>query len=166
MPDMSGTIGSIGSAVSLANPMVGGMIQAAGALLGGINANAAGKAAMRQARMAADQDNAEAALNSMALYRDSQQQAAAGFTQAAGGGGFTGSAVQALNDFNGESLFNQRAQIYKGQTQAAAALYQGEVAKANGQNAMTSSLFNAGSSILGSYGRFRAQKAASSLGGY
>ena len=145
--------------------LLGGFVDAAASLLGGLQANAAAKAQAKRLRMQADQQNAEASLNAQSVMQSGERAEASGFNDAANGGGVTGSAFAVLNDFFGQNLFNARAQIYRGQTAAASSLYQANVAKVNGQNALTQSVFQAGSSILGGMDDKNAAKAASAAGG-
>jgi hypothetical protein len=137
----------------------GSALSAFAALLGGINTQAAYNERQRRLRMQADQFNMEAGVTASNAMLDSARAAAQGFVSDVSSGGFTGSAIDTLNDFQGAQLFNARSIVYRGQTQARNALYEGNVAKVAGKNAMISSVFKAGSSVLGGMDEYRAAKA-------
>lgn len=139
--------------------IAGGIVQAVGSLIGGLNAQAAAKERGRQLRQAADQTGMEAGVNAMSFMEDAARQEAAAFVSSAAAGGFTGSAVDVLNDFSGKTLFNARSIIYRGQTEARNLRQGANVARVEGQNAMVQSVFQAGASLLGSYDSYRQGKA-------
>ena len=141
-------------------PSGSGVLQAFGALLGGINTQAAYNERARRLRMQADQFNMEAGVTASNAMQDSARAEAQGFVSDAASGGFTGSAVDTLNDFIGAQLFNARSIVYRGQTQGRNAQYEANVAKVAGKNALMKSAFDAASSIMGSMDSQAAAKAA------
>ncbi|BBF79921.1 hypothetical protein EM6_0498 [Asticcacaulis excentricus] len=145
--------------------LAGSAINAFASLLGAFNANNAAKARARQLRMEADRINMEAGRSAMEDMRQSSKAEASGFVSAAAGGGFTGSAIDVMNEFVGDSLYNARALIYQGQTQARNALYEANVARAEGKNALIGGVLNAGASLLGGYGQYRESRGMASTRG-
>lgn len=139
--------------------MAGSAVQAVGSLFGGINAQRAYNDRARQLRKAADQTNMEAGVTASNAMQDAARAEASAFVESAAGGGFTGSAVDVLNDFNAAQLFNARSIVYRGLTQARNAEYEARVAKAQGRGALTEGIFSAASSLLGGYSDYRASKA-------
>ncbi|WP_303829393.1 virion core protein, T7 gp14 family [Asticcacaulis taihuensis] len=139
--------------------MLSAIVSAAGSLLGGINAQAAYNQRAKQLRAQADQYNMEAGTQAMSYMGDAARQEASGFVSAASGGGVTGSAFDVLNDFAGTALYNARSIVYQGQTKARNALQESYNAKAEGQNALISSVFSAGSSLLGGFDAMKQKKA-------
>jgi|GEM_PF-6790554 len=139
--------------------MLSAIVSAAGSLFGGLSAQASANQRAKQLRRQADQFNMEAGTQAMAYQDDAARQEASGFVSAAASGGVTGSAFDVLNDFAGTALYNARSLIYQGQTKARNALQESYVAKVEGQNALISSVFSAGSSLLGGFDARKRTKA-------
>ncbi len=139
----------------------GSALQAVGTLLGGINAAATGRAVMRQKRMEADRLNMESGREAMSMMADTERAAASGFVNAAASGGATGSVFDVLDDFVATGLYNARAAVYRGQTGARNALFEGEVARQQGKAELIGSVFSAASSLVGGYGDYRSNRANS-----
>lgn len=153
------------TAITAANPVLGGFVSAAGSLLGAIGSASAAQAEKRRMRIAADQTNQQASVNAQSGYEDAQRQAASGFVTAADSGGIGGAAQGVLADFDRNSLFNERAGIYRGQMQANSIVSQGKVQAQNLTNQAIGQVFDAGSSVLGGFAKQRDQKARLSMGG-
>ncbi len=141
---------------------VGSIFKGITGLFGGIHANQAAKANARQA-------NDEAAVaGDQALMQGDAVAARAATQAAANGGGFTGSSLGVISSLSQQAMFNARAQIYRGQTQARDYLYEGKQALTQGIQGAVGAGIQAGSSLLGGFAQSAAQarqlKAIQSLG--
>ncbi|WP_174301164.1 hypothetical protein [Caulobacter sp. S45] len=88
-----------------------------------------------------------------AIGQGDRVEAKAATEAAANGGGLVGSSMGVIQDLSNQSMFNARSVIYRGQTQAAADLYQGEVAKVQGERAAITGAVNADSSLMGGWAK-------------
>lgn len=97
------------------------------------------------------QANQEGTVNSEIALQQGNETAARAATQAAAnGGGFGGSAMGVISQASNMAMFNARNQIYRGQTEAAADIYQGQVAKEQGINELIGGVFQGvGSAVTG-----------------
>ncbi len=66
---------------------------------------------------------------------------------AANGGGFTGSSLGVIQNLSQRAMFNARAQVYRGQSEAQAHLYAGKVAKTQGFMDLAGGVLGAASSV-------------------
>lgn len=111
--------------------------QAGGGLLQGIFGLFSGNAQAAADKAAASQALRQAGVNSQEAFESGQATAARGATQAAAnGGGLVGSALGVVQQASDAAMFNARTEIYKGQTQADADLYNMKVAQDNGINSL------------------------------
>lgn len=143
-------------------------LDAGGKLLDGVFAQRAQNARKKALRAQADQIRLETSMDAQSEYQSAQRASAAGVVRAAASGGMGQSALDVLADFDATSLFNQRAAIYRGNTRAANSLREAEAARQEGNFAMLRATFEAGGSLLGSYGqarKARAQMGAGARGG-
>lgn len=143
---------------------------AVGSIVGGIGQNNAAKARARALEMQAQQARNEAGVAAqMGLMDDDRLAGHAATLQAANGGGFSGSAMDVLNDLRQQSIFKAKTTVYRGESQARNDLYEAKVSRQSGTNALISSGVNAASSLLGSFAQAAQLKslagAGSSAGG-
>lgn len=129
-------------------------ISAVGSLFKGImgfNAGNAEAEAHRNAALQAEAEGGQAASNQ--IEEGNARAASAAAQGAANGGGFVGSTMGIISDLSNKAMFNARAAAYRGRAQAQNAMYEGQVAKANGQNALIGGVIDAGSSLLGGFAK-------------
>lgn len=126
---------------------LGSLFKGASGVFGGLNEQKA-------EQNAATQHEEEAGVNASNALQEGDEATARAATQvAANGGGFVGSSVGVLNGMASKAMFNARTQVYRGQTQAQADLYSGQVAKAQGIDEGISGAIDAGSSLAGGFMR-------------
>jgi hypothetical protein len=107
--------------------------ESASKILGGITGFIASNKKAQALRNAATQANAEAGVSAQQALEQGDEVTARAATQvAANGGGFVGSAMGELAQLAQRAMFNARAAVYRGATEAQADLYNAKVAKANG----------------------------------
>lgn len=157
MPGVGGLAGLAGMAPLLATGPLGIAavgLGAAGQLFEGLTADAAAKARAKHLQMAAQQalDEAGSAV-SQGLQEDDRTQGRAAVAAASGDGPASGSAMAVLGDLQQQSLMKAKSTIYRGQTEARSDLYDAQVAKTEGQDALVGSAISAGSSLLGQFGQ-------------
>lgn len=129
-------------------------LQALGSLLGGFGANAAGKQRRKAAYAAARQTRQEASVEASTIADQVERALArAAVLGAAAGGGFDGSAGDVMRDQEQRGKFNVRSAIWQGETRATALEQEGEVARAEGKNALVAGVIDAGSTLLGGMAR-------------
>lgn len=127
-------------------------IGAVGSLFQGITGYFAAKSEKKVDQQNAQQHLQEAGVNADEALLQGNQAAARGATvAAASGGGLTGSAIDTINQLSQNAMFNARAQVYRGRTQANADIYQANVASKQMTNSLISGFTGAGSSILGGF---------------
>lgn len=128
-------------------------LSAVGKILGGIGAKSSAKARARALELGAQMDLNEAGIAAqLGLEEDARVAASLAVNAAAGGGGgLGGSSLRVLNDFGRQSLQKAQSTVYGGQTSAWARRNDASVARAEGANALTTSFFGAGSSLLGGF---------------
>jgi hypothetical protein len=138
------------------------LVMAAGKLFKGITSFIGGNSAAKAAEAAALQARQEAgAAANIALDEGERVSASAAVSAAGSGGGLIGSTLSVLEDLGIQSMHNARSAIYSGETEGRRFEYQGRVAKVEGRNALISSAFDAGSTVLGGMGQqAQAQRAA------
>lgn len=126
----------------------------AGKIFGGITSLFGGFSKAQAYRNAATQADAEAGVQAGQALAQGDEAAARGATQsAANGGGFVGSAIDQIAMLSQRSLFNARAAVYRGNTQAQSDLYNAKVAKMQGIQDMIGSLAGAGAQAAGGMGQ-------------
>jgi len=76
---------------------------------------------------------------------------------AANGGGLVGSSLSVIQNLSNQAMFNARAAVYRGQSEARADLYQGAVAKQNGVNGLIGGVFGGASSLVGGWAQSASQ---------
>ena len=124
---------------------VGALFKGISSLFGGIHANQAEKMNALQARE-------EAGVAAQQSVQQGEAAAARGATQAAAnGGGFGGSTLGVLSWLSQQSMFNARAQVYRGEAAARADLYSGKQALAQGIQGGISGGVDAASSLVGGF---------------
>lgn len=108
---------------------------AIGNLFSGLLGASASNAQAKADEMAAHQADAEASVRGDEALMEGDAAAAHGAVQAAAnGGGFTGSTLGVIQQLSANAMFNARARIYQGQTEARNDLYNAAVAKTNARN--------------------------------
>ena len=133
-------------------------MQAIGSLFSGILGFNAGNAQSDALKAAAMQANKEAGVQAqVALQQGDQVAARAAVQGAANGGGFTGSTLGIISQLGQQSMFNARAAVYRGSTQAQNDLYEAKVARRNATNQLIGGTIGAVSPIFSQFGKSNAQ---------
>lgn len=139
--------------------MIAEAIQAAGSIVQGFGAWQQSRARANALQAQARQVRGEASLDAQMRAEDAERAGArAAVLGAASGGGFDGSFAGALEEIERVGRFNVRSAIFAGESEAKNLQYEGKVAKAEGNLALVSSLFSAGSSIGGGFMRQAEQR--------
>jgi hypothetical protein len=127
-------------------------VQALGSIFQGIMGQRSGIEQMRAEQHNAQQAMAESGVQADLALRQGDQAAATGAVRAAansGGGGISSTAVGVINEASSNAYFNARGAAYKGITTADADYYQGNIDRANGNNALISGVIGAAGDIIG-----------------
>lgn len=141
---------------------------AAGKLMQGIGANAAAKSRAKALEVNAQMDLDEAGVAaSLGLEEDARAQGRLAVLAGSGsGGGAQGSALNVLDDLQRQSLFKTRSTAYRGQTSAWSRRNDATIARREGKAALISSVFSAGSTVLGAFAQnYEAARGASAAAG-
>lgn len=132
---------------------------AIGSLFSGFMQSNADKAHAQALRNAAQQADDQAGVNAQeALQQGDETAAHAAVQGAANGGGFTGSTLGIIGSLGQQAMFNARAQVFRGMSEAQDDNYQAKIADANAGNAVISGVIGAGSSVVGGWAKSAFQK--------
>lgn len=143
---------------SAGTSILGNLFSGFTGLLGGNQQAAADRARANQAER-------EASVNAQEALQQGNAAAAQGaVAAAAGGGGLTGSSMGAIQQASAMALFNARTNLYRGQTEASADLYDMKIAQANGINSAIGGVFGAAGSATA--GAVKAQDRQSMLNSF
>lgn len=129
-----------------------------GKLFAGETANNSAKTRARALAQGAAQDRLESGLDAMVGLEDDERTIASATVAAAANGGGLSNARGVLDDLQRQSIFRARSAIYRGETQARAREREAAVTLQDGENAKTTGLIGATSSLLSGF----AQASASS----
>ncbi len=147
LPDVALSPGGGALASSTVSAGAAGL-SAVGSLLSGIGSLVAGNHKATAERYAATQANDEAGVNAQIALQEGDQVAADAAVQAAAnGGGFVGSSLAVLSSLSQQAMFNARAQVYRGRSEAQQHLYNAKVAKAQGRLGLVTGILSAGASL-------------------
>ncbi|MBX9707227.1 MAG: hypothetical protein K2X61_04755 [Caulobacteraceae bacterium] len=137
----------------------GAVLSAVGSIVSGFGSFQASRARAAALRQAARQARSEASMEAQLAVDEGERAAArAAVMGAASGGGFQGSFAGALEQLERTATFNARSAIYAGNAEAANRNYEAKVSKMDGNFALASSVFQAGSSLAGDYMRGAEQR--------
>lgn len=127
-------------------------LQGVGNLFSGIMGFFSGNAQADAEKQAARQALAESSIQGQeAIEGGAQTAARAAVGAAANGGGLVGSSLGIVRQLGDQAMFNARARIYTGQTQARNDMYAANVAKMNATNSLIGGGVGAASSAAGGW---------------
>lgn len=127
-------------------------VQAAGSIVRGASGWLASRQRAALLKRAAKQARAEGSQTAQAMADEAERAGAtAAVVGAATGGGTGGSFAAMLEQLERAGTQNARSAIYAGRVEANNRLYEAQVAKAEGDMELVSSLFQAGGSLAGEY---------------
>lgn len=128
---------------------------AVGSLFKGIGGYQAGRAKAKSLAYAARNARQEAGIKASLALEESDRVGARAATLAAasGGGGLQGSALAVIDDLARQGVYRARQTVRDGLSESIALLQDATTAKRQGSLELTSSLIEAGSTVLGAMGK-------------
>jgi hypothetical protein len=134
--------------------MLAAGLSAVGSIIGGIGRFQAGRARARALRFAARNARQEAGVRASIAMEESDRVGARAATLAAasGGGGLQGSALAVIEDLARQGVYRARQTVRDGLSESIALQNDARVARQQASLDLTTSLFEAGSTVLGQMG--------------
>jgi hypothetical protein len=134
--------------------MLAAGLSAVGSIIGGIGRFQAGRARARALRFAARNARQEAGVRASIAMEESDRVGARAATLAAasGGGGLHGSALAVIEDLARQGVYRARQTVRDGLSESIALQNDARVARQQASLDLTTSLFEAGSTVLGQMG--------------
>ena len=137
-------------------------LSAIGTVMGGIGKYQAGRARAKALKNAARNARQEAGIAASIALEDSDRIGARAATLAAasGGGGLQGSALAVIDDLARQGMYRARQTVRDGLSQSVALLHDAKVARRQASLDLTTSMFEATSTVLGEMGNSANMRAA------
>jgi hypothetical protein len=134
--------------------MLAAGLSAVGSIIGGIGRFQAGRARARALRFAARNARQEAGVRASIAMEESDRvgSRAATLAAASGGGGLQGSALAVIEDLARQGVYRARQTVRDGLSESIALQNDARVARQQASLDLTTSLFEAGSTVLGQMG--------------
>jgi hypothetical protein len=134
--------------------MLAAGVSAVASLIGGIGRLQASRARARAMRFAARNARQEAGIRASIALEESDRVGARAATLAAasGAGGLQGSALAVIDDLARQGVYRARQTVRDGLSESVALLNDARVVRQQGSLELASSLFEAGSTVLGQMG--------------
>ena len=134
--------------------MLAAGLSAVGSIIGGIGKFQAGQSRSRALRFAARNARQEAGIRASIAMEESDRVGARAATLAAasGGGGLQGSALAVIDDLARQGVYRARQTVRDGLSESVALQNDARVARQQASLDLTTSLFEAGTTVLGEMG--------------